>query len=176
MRITTKRIEYKDTLMPSRVTQMEKNLFSSNLCFRTQYPPRKVNSLYFDSFDLISYQDSIEGGSNRIKKRLRWYGDLYSRTNATLEFKIKNGHQSWKKLWDKSFLINPKKNSWNNFFKRNIVEYPFETNLRNSLPSSIVSYDRKYFVSFDNKVRVTIDQNLSFFEQRISKKTQPNLE
>ena len=40
-------------------------------------------------------------------------------------------------------------------------------------PTSIVSYDRNYLISFDNKIRVTIDQNLKFYSQRVSSK--PNI-
>ena len=166
IKTTTKRIEYKDTFQASRLTHMEKRLFSSKLCFRTQHPTRTVNSLYFDTLDLISYRDSIEGGSNRCKKRLRWYNHLNSDNDATLEFKMKNGHQSWKKIWVKAFRINPLQKSWNDFYKPKKEEFPSKVILRNFHPTSIVSYDRKYLVSFDNKIRVTIDQNLKFFDQR----------
>ena len=35
-------------------------------------------------------------------------------------------------------------------------------------PTSIVRYRRKYFVSSDSKIRVTIDDQLQFFDQRLS--------
>ena len=152
---------------------MEKRLFSSKICFRTQHPPRKVNSLYFDSFELASYRESIEGASHRCKKRLRWYGDLNSQNNGTIEFKIKNGHQSWKKIWDKALQIDPRQIRWESFCRSNIDGLPLKEILGNTHPSSIVSYDRKYFVSFDKKIRVTIDQNLRYFEQRF--RSTPNL-
>ena len=152
---------------------MERRLLSSDLCFRMQYPSRRVNSLYFDSPDLISYRDSIEGGSGRIKKRLRWYGNLNLQTEATLEFKIKYNNQSWKKLWVKAFQINPQQNSWNKFYKSYPNAFPLNEILKKYYPTSIVSYDRNYLISFDNKIRVTIDQNLKFYSQRVSSK--PNI-
>lgn len=152
---------------------MERRLLSTDLCFRKQHPSRRVNSLYFDSFDLMSYRDSIEGGSDRIKKRLRWYGNLSAKTKATLEFKIKNNNQSWKKLWVKAFQIDPMQNSWSTFYKPCTDEFPVNEILKKYYPAAIVSYDRNYLISFDNKIRVTIDQNLRFYSQCISSK--PNI-
>ena len=147
---------------------MERRLLSSDLCFRIQYPSRRVNSLYFDSPDLISYRDSIEGGRGRIKKRLRWYGNLNLQADATLEFKIKNNNQSWKKLWEKVFQINPQQNSWSKFYTSCLDVFPVNEILKKYYPTSIVSYDRDYLISFDNKIRVTIDQNLKFYSQKVS--------
>ena len=33
------------------------------------------------------------------------------------------------------------------------------------IPVSIVTYDREYYTSFDNKVRLTIDRNLKTYQQ-----------
>ena len=39
-----------------------------------------------------NYYDNIEGQTNRIKVRIRWYNNLFgSIENPTLELKIKNG-------------------------------------------------------------------------------------
>jgi hypothetical protein len=46
--------------------------------------------------------------------------------------------------------------------------------LLNQQPKSIITYDRDYYVSFDERVRVTIDQNLKTFNQVNYKK--PNLD
>ena len=43
--------------------------------FRTAYPPRWVNSIYFDTPDLDSFNDHIAGVPVRRKLRYRWYGE-----------------------------------------------------------------------------------------------------
>ena len=39
----------------------------------------------------------------------------------------------------------------------------------NLKPTSIVKYDREYYCSFNKKVRITIDSNLRFYKQYLSK-------
>ena len=86
---TPKRIEIKDVLNPSVLCPFEKSLRLSDLGFRQTYPPRKINSLYFDSLNLNSLEESIEGSSERTKLRLRWYGNERSPTPSTFEIKRK---------------------------------------------------------------------------------------
>ncbi|MBT5716931.1 MAG: VTC domain-containing protein [Opitutae bacterium] len=45
--------------------------------------------------------------------------------------------------------------------------------IRSQRAVSVISYDRKYYESFNGKVRITIDENLVSFDQRTSSK--PNL-
>ena len=72
-----------------------------------------------------------------------------------------------------SFRINPDAKNWETFLKPNSKSGVINKFLLNQQPKSIITYDRDYYISFDEKVRVTIDQNLKSFNQENFKK--PNL-
>ena len=56
------------------------------------YPDRFINNIYFDTYDFQSYSDNIEGAHDRVKLRIRWYGELFQKNiNPVLEYKIKKG-------------------------------------------------------------------------------------
>ena len=163
--VTDKRIEIKEVFRPSDLLKLRKAIFLSRFSFRTPYPKRKINSIYFDTHDYRSLEDSIEGGSCRTKYRIRWYGNKQSISNATLEIKKKEGHLSWKILKKDSFRICPNARTWETFLTHNLSSNCSNWYLLNQQPKSIITYDREYYVSFDGKVRVTIDQNLKSFSQ-----------
>ena len=51
---------------------------------------RFVNNIYFDSYNLKNFRENIEGATDRIKIRIRWYGDLFGYIKKpVLEIKIK---------------------------------------------------------------------------------------
>ena len=98
---TDTRIELKDVFRIRDKTYIEKKLILSGYGFYQPYPPRRINSLYFDTSDFVNMSDSIEGCSKRTKKRLRWYGNNANQYESNLEFKSKQGHFSWKKIFPK---------------------------------------------------------------------------
>ena len=60
--------------------------------FSELYHKRFVNNIYFDSFNFKNFLDNIEGVTDRIKIRIRWYGILFGYVeNPILEIKIKKG-------------------------------------------------------------------------------------
>ncbi|MEQ8705876.1 MAG: polyphosphate polymerase domain-containing protein [Phaeodactylibacter sp.] len=66
--------------------------------FRTLYPPRQINNLYFDTPDFAAFQDNVTGAPRRLKYRLRWYGDdFHEITNPVLEVKIKDNQVGFKR-------------------------------------------------------------------------------
>lgn len=136
---------------------------------REEYPPRQVSSLYFDSANYSCYCQSNAGASERVKLRLRWYGDLVAESPLTLEFKHRANHLGWK------------------------TQHPFtlpdlrERNLRAlglrleeglgadaralmaqlRVPVLVTSYHRHYFVTTDGGIRVTVDSALRYIDQRL---------
>ena len=56
--------------------------------FFNQFEKRKVNSIYFDTKNFSYLIDNLDGVSNRLKVRLRWYDQIGSALN--LELKKKN--------------------------------------------------------------------------------------
>lgn len=66
--------------------------------FRSLYPPRWINNLYFDSPALDAFEDNVAGAPQRVKHRLRWYGRPFGQLkDPVLETKIKDNMLGWKR-------------------------------------------------------------------------------
>ncbi len=135
--------------------------------FSEIFHERRINNLYLDFFDLNNYFRHVGGEHKRYKIRIRWYGGLFGFVkNPILELKIKCGHLSRKERFPlKSFNF---RTSFNyNLFNRNILQ---KSNLPQKIlellnmvgPSLLNSYLRRYFLSSNKKVRLTIDRDLFF--------------
>jgi hypothetical protein len=168
---TPKRIELKDLLRLRDLQTIEAALISSPLGFHSPFPPRQINSLYFDSYDFRALEDSLSGSSIRQKTRLRWYGKTEYSSNPTLEFKCKQGHLSWKILRKTTFCIDFNATTWDSAFLDDEEEITVDLSktllLSNLRPTSLVSYSRRYFESADGRLRVTLDEDLTFRDQTI---------
>ena len=163
--ITGKRIELKDVFTTDDLPSIEKSIKLSRFAFYKPYPNRKVNSLYFDDLRFSALEESIEGNSLRTKKRLRWYGLSRTKKKAVLEFKKKLGTYSWKELYRNYYCINPIAQKWSDFIQPLINDATLPLKKISNTPASIVTYERDYYASFDNKVRLTIDQSLKTYKQ-----------
>lgn len=129
------------------------------------YPQRSVHSLYFDTEDLVCFQLHESGSRNRYKVRVRWYGDLYSEVvEAQVELKIRQermvrkltyplGRVSLSLLSEYKYL-----KEISSHLDVEVVEL-----LLSLKPKVYTSYDRLYFSTYGDKVRVTLDNNLKFF-------------
>ena len=165
-RITDKRIELKN-LRPLRcLHRVEAALLGSCLGFHEAYPPRKINSLYFDTPDFKSVNESFSGTSTRAKHRFRWYGEVTEAHNPTYEIKCKKGHLSWKSLTELEFSINTNAKDWDSALSDNSgVSLSRILSLPGARPVSIVSYYRRYYESANQGVRVTLDNEISYLDQ-----------
>lgn len=170
-KITAKRIELKDVRKLKYLESIESALLNSTLAFYSPYPDRKINSLYFDSSNYVSQDESLAGHSLRKKTRFRWYGEIENSNTPTLEFKYKQGHLSWKVLENLNFKINLKSTNWECAFLNSSNQEPVNSDkysvLSQSIPTSIVSYSRSYYESTDRRVRITLDKNIQFRDQSI---------
>ena len=163
--ITDKRLEVKDVFRTKDLPEIEKAIRLSKFSFSKPYPNRTVNSVYFDDLLFSSLEESLEGNSLRTKKRLRWYGDTLAKNKAVLEFKKKIGVYSWKELYRNIYFINPNAPKWSTFILPLNKNATMPLKKISDIPVSIVTYNREYYVSFDHKVRVTIDRNLKTYQQ-----------
>lgn len=150
--------------------QLEHLVLSHPACFRQMFFQRKVNNIYFDTPDLRFFDDNTSGRSDRVKVRIRWYGNSISDIEQpTLEFKIKKGLVGRKasfKMNDFVLNNNATKKYFDSYFrKQDLPDQVLEFLLRLE-PVLINSYRRNYFMSFDNKFRFTIDQDLIFYDVR----------
>lgn len=142
----------------------------NQLNFRKEYPSREINNIYFDSIDNKFYSDNIYGISSRLKIRYRWYGPLDQKNDGKLEFKYKRNLFGWKKNFlIKSKIINENLNwkSIKNIISDNLNSIYKDFFINNSNPQIINSYKRDYFISFNKKIRITVDKKHKIFDQRM---------
>lgn len=136
--------------------------------FKQTFPPRQVNSLYFDTCAFSHYQASSDGNFFRVKPRIRWYNSPISRFHpAQLEIKIKRGELGNKILLPVKFnskkLIKLAIHSDDLLEKCNKdLHQIFHLHFSGLIPTLFVSYTRHYFESGDGKVRLTVDQGLTY--------------
>ncbi|WP_372798367.1 polyphosphate polymerase domain-containing protein [Pontiella sp.] len=138
--------------------------------FREVYPPREVNNLYLDTPGRADYHEHVQGVSVRSKTRIRWYGPLHGTIeSASLELKKKHGAVGCKE----SYPVEA-------FALQHIADdevrgallgaLPAPATLRTAVdmrcPSLVNRYARRYYLSADGLVRLTLDTNLQFYDPR----------
>jgi hypothetical protein len=136
--------------------------------FGEPYPPRFVNNVYFDSPSMGAYSENLFGVSRRSKVRLRWYGETWLPERATLEVKRRRGRLGWKESYPLP-AIPLAGTPWSEIRRRIRSELPPRGRLvfdAASLPVLINRYRRRYFVSRDERVRLTIDRDQQVIDQR----------
>jgi len=137
--------------------------------FKEIHYQRNINNIYFDSPDLNSFVDNIEGETQRRKVRLRWYGDLFGLCKEPkLEIKYKSGLLGWK---EKLSLETFKLSKGGVFgYKDLLSELPSKKDFDISKlhldalqPVLLNRYKRRYYLSLDKKFRVTVDSEMEFY-------------
>lgn len=139
--------------------------------FRTAFPDRFINSIYLDTYELDYYNDNIAGISDRIKQRIRWYGaDLENISNPVLEIKLKNNEIGYKRYAELPAFKPGQNFSYVNYMKQHLW---LATN--NIVPTVMIRYMRSYFLSFDKKIRITVDRDLAYYpvDQKLNFNIQP---
>ena len=136
--------------------------------FSEIYYERTINNFYLDSFNMKDYFDNVTGAGDRRKTRIRWYGGILGKIEkSSLELKIKKGS-----LCNKLFF------PLNSFsleygFSISVIRDLFRASeipdaLRLELECRDISlfnrYRRKYYISKDEKYRITLDTDLEFRE------------
>jgi hypothetical protein len=143
--------------------------------FRVAYPPRRVNSIYLDTFDADSVDENLSGVGERDKLRWRWYGTV-GMTRSQLELKRKRGMAGWKELCLIGAPFDLKNRTWPEAFAflREHASERFQVWLsRVSCATVINHYEREYYASWDGQVRLTVDTRQAAYDQRFSNR--PNL-
>ena len=69
MKNKIKRFERKWIFKSNNSLALINALIRSNLFFRTQYPARNVNSVYFDTYNYSSIRQNLDGVSNKKKNK-----------------------------------------------------------------------------------------------------------
>jgi len=153
------RFERKFLITPFELKEVETLLKLHPLNFHKTYEDRIINSIYYDTEDFRMYFENINGYSERKKIRVRWYGnDLENITNPKFEIKIRNTYLGNKLTYNlKHFEINGEFKEFLNIEDFEKIKILIHDNLK---PKVLIRYNRKYFESFDKKIRVTLDSRL----------------
>lgn len=156
------RYERKYRIEASHVDRIRQEVLANPYGFFKSFPDRMVNSIYYDDINYTSYNDNLLGVGERVKYRVRWYGDdLNQIVEPILEKKIKKNMLGTKEY----FPVNA--------FNLNNGAPDVNTQIAqvtNQLfPHIIVSYKRSYYESMDRTIRATIDQELKYYNMANSK-------
>ena len=133
--------------------------------FSELYHQRLVNNIYFDSYNLNNFRENIEGANDRIKIRIRWYGELFGYIEKPiLEIKIKKGLLGKKKsVHIKPFHLTENTKISNIVKSVKYLKEILMIDFESLIPSLLNRYSRKYYQSSDKKYRITIDNEQSFY-------------
>jgi len=161
------RYERKFLITSHSYKQVEQLLKFHPAGFSEIFYPRIVNNIYFDTFGFESYYQNVDGEEDRLKLRIRWYGETFGNiAKPVLEFKIKSGLLGNKESYALfPFCMNE------NFSKENIVSALSQKNIPQYVcnhllslkPALMNSYSRRYFLSADKNFRITIDHDLTYY-------------
>ncbi len=125
--------------------------------FKKAFENRIVNNIYFDDPDYVKLRENRDGIANRNKLRVRWYGEVLE-NDLTLEIKGKKNDLGTKE----HFKIDLN-------FVQNLSELTEKVKVASRkkdakiYPVIMNQYERSYFVTADQKIRITVDEQLRFF-------------
>jgi len=135
------------------------NFFLMNALFKKMYNTRIVNSIYFDTFSHKNVWDNINGFSNRKKIRVRWYNKIKN-SDVFIEIKEKKNFVTKKKVQKLGKFSTL--DELNLYFKSDVFlnhEY-FDLHKENLSQTIQIQYEREYYISTNNKLRITIDRKI----------------
>lgn len=156
--------------------QMAHIIASHQAGFRPAYAPRMIRSAYFDTPALDAFEANVIGLSSRIKVRYRWYGDSPSPDAGQLEIKYKRNATNGKRIYRVDMSPSHPRATWKAIMQSLLQQLPREGRLwlhQFAQPVLINQYHRRYFVSVDGMIRITLDTELRAFDQRY--KPHPNV-
>ena len=91
------RYERKYIFRDKNIFLITSNLYSLGFC--KAFPPRLINSIYYDNLNNQIARDNLSGISKRCKLRIRYYGEKDT-ANCFLEIKKKLNKFGFKKVID----------------------------------------------------------------------------
>lgn len=162
------RYERKFHVPELRVDELNHILKLHPALFSEIFYRRAVNNIYFDTTNFDFYQENLAGVADRVKVRIRWYGDIFGHIKKPkLELKIKKGFLGTKVSYplvafdfDKNMTL--KKMRKEVFLKSDLP--PDVAELLKPVHFALVNrYMRKYYVSSNKGFRATVDDELEFY-------------
>lgn len=173
----TPRYEIKIRCPTSFLPQIEAWIRLYPAHWRILYPPRQVNNVYFDTADCRNVDENLDGVAERHKLRLRWYGPVLERVaGARLELKRREGAVGWKEVCPVDVLLDLGQEAWSAVCASLRATSDPQLALWFSAlayPTLINCYQRAYYATPDQAVRLTVDTGLRVYDQRFC--SRPNL-
>lgn len=152
------RFERKYKVVGLEAETIRANLLLHPAGFRELYPDRRVNNIYFDTIELTTFNQNVEGVNQRKKFRMRWYGyDMKNLVSPQFEIKIKHNELGTKEVTacaDIAFEEMDKITAFANAHSKNFAPL---------FPALLNSYERSYLSSADGRFRITIDSKLQYY-------------
>lgn len=168
----TERFEVKFAGQANMIDTIKTWIRTHHAGFLEPYPPRVVNSTYFDTYGLGAFEENLLGASVREKVRLRWYGVDPVSDCSTLEVKLRRNKLGWKLSYPISGI--PRRDeTWRALQTKVRSQLPLDARIRfdhNPMVALVNQYHRLYFLSGDGRIRVTVDTHLKAFDQRFGRK------
>jgi len=169
------RYEIKFVADATRHHELEQWIRMNPAGFRTSYPPRWVNNVYFDTPDLLAFAENLSGASARSKVRLRWYGETFAPMQTKLEVKRRRNTFGWKHIYPAG-PVDLNRGGWSVIRRSLRRALPPEGRAwldAHPQPVLLNRYHRQYFESPAGKLRATLDWRQQVWDQRL--KNTPNL-
>lgn len=138
----------------------------SKLFLRVSYPNRDINSIYYDTLDFGGFNSNLDGISRREKYRFRWYGKIDEMIGGIFEIKKRKNMLGSKKAYSINLTSVPKYH--HDLLNKIASSLDIEDNLylsHNLFPAVLIRYDRSYYVSSCGLIRVTLDKNITSYDQ-----------
>lgn len=152
----TRRYEYKYAIDLMSLATVLNTIRYHSAGFSEAFPQRQVNNFYLDTSNLDFFYQNVDGISRRRKFRYRWYGDFENATTAQLETKHKENELGWKETKVIPLdNISSEENLKNHFRSLQLSTAELSPRLYNS-------YKRYYFLSADERFRITVDYDQQF--------------
>ena len=140
---------------------------SNSALFKESYSRRIVNSIYLDTSSHSFVEDNFDGISNRLKPRIRWYGDQEEQIiDGVLELKQKKNLLGRKKKYAFGSMPLSRKVFRDKLSRKlnRLCQDNRELQFLLELEASLMTrYVRQYFVSSDRKFRITIDTDIRYW-------------
>lgn len=136
--------------------------------FVEAYASRNINNIYLDTYSHTNFFKNVDGQSQRLKIRVRWYGDMFGEIEApVLELKIKNGQLGRKVSFKlKDFEFNKKFSNLvlKQVFSESDIPDDVKELLKDFNATLVNRYKRKYYQTVDKKFRLTSDSNMEYIK------------
>lgn len=135
--------------------------------FHEIFEERSINNIYFDKLNFANYFANDDGIRDRLKTRIRWYGDLRGEIKRpVLEIKVKRGWAGEKPSYRLApFTLGPSFSSLDAqaLMRRSDLPGWIHQRVLSEAPNLINRYARRYFLSAAGHCRLTIDRHLHYY-------------